>query len=404
MNKLFSNVTRPCYTMAQIGEQSAEITMYGEIVQTQPRDWWTDEPVEGSFIIRDEFLADLDSVVNSGVKKVTLRMDSLGGDASVSIFIHNKLRELSKDGVEIECIVDGVAMSGGSLIMCAADRVVVNPSSLIMIHKAWSFVCGGYNADDLKAMAKENDAWDAAQISIYKRKCNLSETVISHMMSETTFMTGQEAIEKGFADELAEGETVIAASADRKSIFVRGRQIPFTRGCTVPESIPVTSASADVIEQNQPENAGKGGNPMARNLEELRAENPELATQVESDVRAAMTAENDNALNEARTQERTRLAEIDEIAHLYDAETVREAKYGEHSCSAQEMAFREAQKAARSGGAFMANAMQDYHDSNAEDVGSANNDENIVDDSPEAMASAAKADVEKFKSMKGVNK
>lgn len=44
----------------------------------------------------------------------------------------------------------------------------------------------------------------------------LSATVISHMMADTTYMTGREAIDKGFADELIEDAepTSIAASAD----------------------------------------------------------------------------------------------------------------------------------------------------------------------------------------------
>ena len=107
---------------------------------------------------------------------------------------------------------------------------------------------------------------------------------------------------------------------------------------------------------------------MAKNLEELRAENPELASTVEAEVRSA--AANENAANEvnAADAERQRLAEIDEIAHLYDAETVHEAKYGEKRCSAADMAFRAAQQAAKNGTAFMANAASDFAASGAAGV------------------------------------
>ena len=365
------NIKRRCYTMATIAEDSAEITMYGEIVESQPRDFWTGELIDGSFIIQDEFLKDLESVIESGAKKVKIRMNSVGGDAGVSIFIHNRLRELAKSGVELTCVVDGVAMSGGSLIMCACDHVVVNPSSLIMIHKCWSFIWGGYNADDLRAIAKQNEAWDSAQISIYARKCKLSETVISHMMSETTYMTGKEAISKGFADELSEDDgAAIAASADRKSLFVRGRQFHLAHGMTVPENIPTvsTAEAEDINKTSAGTDSNEGGNPMARNLEELRKENPELASQVEAEVRAAVSAENTSAANNATDAERKRISEIDEIAHLFDDETVREAKYGKNPCTAQEMTFRAAQKAAKQGNAFMKNALSDNKKSGANDV------------------------------------
>ena len=90
-----------------------------------------------------------------------------------------------------------------------------------MIHKCWSLIWGNYNADELRKAADANDAWDKSQVSIYKRKTGLSETVLLHMMSDTTYMTGKEAVEKGFANELLDdAEPVeISASADRQPMF-----------------------------------------------------------------------------------------------------------------------------------------------------------------------------------------
>lgn len=395
------SIRRACYAMTNADGNEAEISMYGDIVESQPINYWTGEPVEGSFIIQDEFLKDLNEVVGAGCKKLTLRMNSYGGDAGVSILVHNRLREISASGIETVCIVDGVAMSGGSLIMCACDTVRANPSSLIMIHKAWSFLFGGYNADEMRSKAKENDAWDKAQVEIYKRKCGLSDTVLMHMMSETTTMTGREAVEKGFADEVIEDAEPlnIAASANRTSIIVGGRTVHLARGMTAPESIPITTASqADVNNNTSAETDSEGGNkPMARNLEELRTENPELAAQVESDVRAAVSAEHANSETNATNAERQRLADIDSIAHLYDEETVRNAKYGEHPCTAQEMAFRAAQAAAKTGGAFMAGVKSDYEASGAGGVGAAPADNGgnggAEPTTPEAKQAEARASV-----------
>lgn len=213
------SIQRPCYAMASTDGQSADITMYGQIVDTQPTDWWTGEPIPGQYIIESEFLSDLQQVEHCS--EITIRMDSVGGDAGVSILIHNRLRELAAKGTKLTCIVDGVAMSGGSLIMCACDTVKANPSSLVMIHKCWSLIWGNYNADELRKAADANDAWDKSQVSIYKRKTGLSETVLLHMMSDTTYMTGKEAVEKGFANELLDdAEPVeISASADRQTMI-----------------------------------------------------------------------------------------------------------------------------------------------------------------------------------------
>ena len=186
-------IDKGTYAMSMEDGRNAEITMYGKIVAQQPTDWWGN-PIPGDYIVQSEFISDLDSIGKA--KSVTIRMNSLGGDAGVSILIHNRLRELAARGTALTCIVDGVAMSGGSLIMAACDTVKVNPSSLIMIHKCWSTLWGGYNAVELREEADACEAWDKAQASIYKRKCGLSEEEITRMMAATTYMTGQEALTK----------------------------------------------------------------------------------------------------------------------------------------------------------------------------------------------------------------
>ncbi|MFA7178096.1 MAG: hypothetical protein WC114_12670, partial [Smithellaceae bacterium] len=53
----------------------AEITMYGQIVERRPTDWWTGEPIDGNFIVKSEFLDDLDAI--KGARKLNIRLDSL---------------------------------------------------------------------------------------------------------------------------------------------------------------------------------------------------------------------------------------------------------------------------------------------------------------------------------------
>lgn len=371
-------IKRGAYAMATTDGQSAEITMYGDIYEQRPTDLFGN-PVEGEFVLLSGFMEDLEQIASC--KDISIRMNSYGGDAGVSITIHNRLRELARDGAKLTCIVDGVAMSGGSLIMCACDTVKVNPSSLIMIHKCWGFFWGGYNADELREAAGQYDAWDKAQVAIYKRKTGLTETVLSHMMSDTTYMTGREAMEKGFADKLLEDADPldIAASADGRRLFVRGRVIHLAAGMFAPDHIPTVhpGASAPVpAHTNPPAKTGsKGGStPMASTVEELRAEYPELTAQLEAKARAAATpapsaAAGGEGGEDPAQAERQRIRDIDALASLYDAESIREAKYGEHPCTAQELAYRMAQKAAQQGKSYMSALEADTSASGAQQVG-----------------------------------
>ena len=126
-------INRQLYTMTLNGK-AGELTLYGQIVENRP--WWAEE--DDQFIVLKDFIQDLDSL--HGLSTLSIHLNSVGGDAYSSIAIHNRLRELQKEGTEVTCYVDGVAMSGGSLIMCACDTVKVNPSSIVMIHDGWLFL------------------------------------------------------------------------------------------------------------------------------------------------------------------------------------------------------------------------------------------------------------------------
>ena len=230
-------IEKSVYALAVVEGSHAELTMYGDIYERRPVDWYTGEPIEGAFITLDEFLADLEAI--RGCTSLTIRMNSYGGDATVANVIHNRLRDLSRAGMELTCIVDGVAMSGGSLIMCACDRVEVYPSSLIMIHNAWGFFWGGYNAQELLELAAQLEAYDQMQASIYERKTGLSKDVILQLMDETTYMTGAEALEKGFADELMEDPNplAIAASVDGRTLYVGARRLHLAPGMSAPAAL-----------------------------------------------------------------------------------------------------------------------------------------------------------------------
>ena len=376
------SIDRGPYSMQMEDGENAEITMYGEVVERHPTHWWTGDKLEGDFIAQDDFLRDLDSLSNA--KTVTIRMNSVGGDALVGMVIHNRIRELSAKGMHWICIVDGAAMSAASVIMSACDEVRINPASLVMIHRCWGYLWGGYNADELRETASMYDAYDRAAVTTYQRKTKLSEQELLQMMSETTWLTGAEAVEKGFADKIIEDAEPldIAASADGQSLFVRGRQFHLTPGMFAPDNIPTVKTEAPApaeTHKNQPAITGdEGGKTMAKNLEELRAENPELAEALMAEAKATVSASagggapapqaGANAISAAVQAEQKRIQEIDAVACLYDAETVKAAKYGENACTAQEMTYRAAQKAAQQGKKFLGDLEGDTQASGAQDV------------------------------------
>lgn len=392
------NIQRECYAMASENGSDAEITMYGEIVEDRPVDWWSGEPVDGSYIVLSEFLEDLKQIESAD--NITMRINSIGGNAYASIVIHNRLRELKG---KVTAIVDGVAMSGGSLIMCAADEVRVNPSSLIMIHKCLALLIGRYNSEELEKVVESNKSVDKAQAAIYKRKTGMEEEDILVLMGNETYMTGAEAVEKGFADELLDGEApAIAASADCRTIYVNGRAIHSALPhFNLPDSVPTVDAADSAVEinTNSPVQTGgnKGGRTVANTLEELKKENPDLAAAIMAEAQAAAAAGLETS-GDAAKRERQRIREIDEVSALYSEEMVREAKYGEKPCTAQELTYRAAQEMAKQGKKFVSGMEADTAASGAQGVAALPGaDDGDIDDNnkktPEQRMASARDEV-----------
>ena len=356
-------LTRQAYTLAVVDGKHAELTLYGDIVETRPISWWTGEPVPGNFITQDEFLTDLESIKDSD--DLTIHLNSCGGDAYVSFAIHNRLRELAGKGMAITCIVDGAAMSGGSIIMCAADTVKVNPSSLILIHDCWSYAYDRFNSTKLRKLADDLDVINESQAEIYVRKTGMEASEIRTMMAKETLMTGRKAAEMGFADELIETDVDpdIEVSADNQALYVFGRRMRVAAMAELPEGIKTHVETVEAVhekdsgDKNKPEASGnnEGGIPMT--FEEFRKENPEAAE-------AAIAEAQAQARQEAETHERTRMSEIDAVAHLFGADVVRAAKY-DNPCTAQEMTYRAALENAKQGATQMANMKSDLAESNA---------------------------------------
>lgn len=165
---------------------------------------------------------------------------------------------------------------------------------------------------------------------------------------------------------------------------------------------------------------------MAKTLEELRKEDPALAERLMAEARAAVSASGVPAAPatpaapaapptpsaqgsvdvDPAQSERQRLQDIDALAGVFDAETINAAKYGEHRCTAQEMAYAAAQKASQQGGKFLAALMADTKGSGAQDVGAANGAGSDGtggaggEDTPQAMAAQAKLDAQAFNARK----
>ncbi|HER3286025.1 TPA: Clp protease ClpP [Streptococcus pyogenes] len=143
---------------------------------------------------------------------IVLEVNSNGGLVTVGSEIYTALRNY-KGKVTAE--ITGMAASAASVAVMGADKVVMSPTAQMMVHKAlFNWVSG--NSDDLDKASNALKSSDKAIVNAYVAKTGLSEDEIMDLMRNETFMSAQDAVEKGFADEVMSFEAV--ASIDNQML------------------------------------------------------------------------------------------------------------------------------------------------------------------------------------------
>ena len=397
---------KPYNIVVNEADNSAEINMYGEVVSARPIDWWTGEPIPGNFIAQDEFLRDLEGLADKD--SITVHINSVGGDMYAGIAIYNRLKGLA---AKVTTINDGLAASAGSLIFMAGDTRKVNAGSNIMVHGAASFMYGYYQTQDLRGAIKQLEAHNKAGINIYAEATGKDKDAIKAMVDRETWLTGQEAVDAGFADEVITSEenpVEMRLSPDKTTMMVNGYPVAARCLGTIPETVAVMSAeewaemstpasgeqphnnSDQPVSQARNNTHQNGGNAQMeiKNATDLRTAYPEIVAEIERTAQANGAA-----------AERQRIQGIESIANaIGDAEMVKNAKYGDKPMNAQELAFAAMQKQAAIGAQMVGAMNQDTANSGVGKVaGTPANTGDPAGDDPNAKADEI---VNLYKSMK----
>lgn len=157
---------------------------------------------------------------------VTVRISSGGGDVYEGIDIMTALK--NHDG-KVTVIVESLAASAASFIAVGgADRVLMRPSSELMLHRAWTLTEG--NADDARKTLADLERQDNKLAAIYAAKAGGEIQDWLDAMSAETWYTAEEAVAAGLADaviqEKSEAPAPAAALAKRRFKFANRAAAP----------------------------------------------------------------------------------------------------------------------------------------------------------------------------------
>lgn len=175
----------PYRMQAKADSDEADIFIYNEI------SFWG--------ISAQEFVRDLSDL--GAVATLNVHISSPGGDVFDGVAIYRALKD---HPATVNVTIDSMAASIASVIAMAGDRIVMAKHSMMMIHEPWAFVVG--DADDMKAMANALDKMGNQIAGIYADRAGGTSDEWRARMRAETWMSDQEAVDLGLADEIGDDE------------------------------------------------------------------------------------------------------------------------------------------------------------------------------------------------------
>jgi ATP-dependent protease ClpP protease subunit len=302
------------------------------------------------------------------VSTIHVRINSNGGSVFGAYAIMNLLKSHT---AQIITYNDGIAASAATLIAMAGDKVVSAIGSMWMIHRPSTGLLSG-NVDDFAKAIEVLDTITESMVDVYHAKTGIDKEEITQMLNSETWMTGTQAKEKGFADEVA-GVQVEAYLNDDKATAsfngliidlkdVRNKEAFVAMLPTKVQNKPDGAAPAAPVNMSQPEPAT--GEPTPQNyeevlmtLEELKAKHPDIH-------KAAFDEGVAQGVTNGAEDERARIQAIDNLALPGMDDLTNRAKY-ETGITAAEFAMEIVSAQKEKGAKFLNDAKADAEDAGA---------------------------------------
>jgi ATP-dependent protease ClpP protease subunit len=183
-NKLKTG-TLPFFRASMQSGGCLELIMYEDIGKNP----WTGEGLTAKTV-----KAQLDAA--GKYAKISLRINSPGGDAFEGVAIGNLLKSTGKP---INVYVDGIAASAASIIAMCGD-VQMAPNAMMMIHRAW--MMGAGNTNDFAKLSETLSKVDEAISQTYSDKTGKSANEVLALMDAETWMSAEDCVSGGFASSI----------------------------------------------------------------------------------------------------------------------------------------------------------------------------------------------------------
>ena len=208
------------YEFKIISPSTADLFIYGEIVQEKSVDYWTGEESQTDVGLMD-FKKELDDIGN--VQKINLYINSPGGDVFTASTMISMLQRKKDAGAHIDAYVDGLSASAASFLMMVADNLYLYKNSTVMVHKPMSWAVG--NAIDMqKTIDALNKIEENVMLPMYMNKSKVSEDEIRSLINDETWLSASD-MDKYFNVTILNEEKVAVANI-HSNLFKNYHNVP----------------------------------------------------------------------------------------------------------------------------------------------------------------------------------
>lgn len=164
------------------GDNKAKMSLYTDI------DYWSTQ----------DFISEFQWLERIGVQEVDILINSIGGSVVDGISIYS---EIINSKMKCTTIIEGVAMSMGSIVWAAGDELKMKDYGILMIHNP--FHTSGNTDKDTQTML---EAFKNQLKTIYMKRFKLDEETIVKIMDgedgvDGTYFNPDDAVRAGFIKE-----------------------------------------------------------------------------------------------------------------------------------------------------------------------------------------------------------
>lgn len=143
-----------------------------------------------------------ESIMKANGEQLDVYINSGGGDVFAGSEIYSELRNYNG---QVKIHVVGIAASAASVIACAGESDI-SPTAMLMVHNVSSRANGDYH--DMDKSSEVLQQANKAIAGAYVAKTGMSESEALALMDKETWLSANEAVEKGLIDKIAESKNL----------------------------------------------------------------------------------------------------------------------------------------------------------------------------------------------------